>query len=260
MRKKVEKVCGELGVPVETAQAKPTSLVDQKVESTKKQRRTNRRKWTRGEEVHVSFESDSKLNTVKGFTPSELSQVDQKEKEIDDTGGIKLGYTETPPGCRITYRKCPGNGKRRETRGNAGETSYGHREGKNSSSPASSNKKKNRKGGLSMFLSGALDDTPKIVTPPPPVTPKSERPAWGCAKIPKGPMGSTSLREIQDEQGKTVRHQPVAKKKDQCEVLPHVKTGGKLSLSSFLPSNSIPMGPGTSLSPQVADTEKNTPP
>ncbi|PWA51579.1 GTP-binding protein yptV4 [Artemisia annua] len=35
----------------------------------------------------------------------------------------ELGYTGTPPGCRITYPKRPGNGKRGETWGNAWETS-----------------------------------------------------------------------------------------------------------------------------------------
>lgn len=104
-----------------------------------------------------------------------------------------------------------------------------------------------------MFLSGALDDTPKIVVPPP-LTPKSEGPAWGGAKISKGPTGMTSLREIQDEQGKTVESKPVARKKEHLEGLPDVKTGGKLSFS-FLPSNPIPMGP--TLSP---DAEKSTPP
>ncbi|KAI8030843.1 hypothetical protein LOK49_LG01G02474 [Camellia lanceoleosa] len=51
-----------------------------------------------------------------------------------------------------------------------------------------------------MFLSGALDDNPKKDYAPPPPMPKSEGPAWGGAKIGKG---SSSLREIQDEQSKT---------------------------------------------------------
>ena len=69
-------------------------------------------------------------------------------------------------------------------------------------SQSTSSKKKNRKGGLSLFLSGALDDTPKPRLPAPvvPVTPKHEGPAWGGAKITKGPA---SLRDIQSEQRKT---------------------------------------------------------
>lgn len=69
----------ELGVPVETIQAKSTSPVDQKSEGTKKQRKKSRRKQQpHSEDVHGSYESDIKLNTVKGFSPSEGSQVDQK--------------------------------------------------------------------------------------------------------------------------------------------------------------------------------------
>lgn len=65
----------ELGVPLETIQVKSTSPVDQ---GTKKQRKKSRRKPTHGEEVHGSYESDVKLNTVKGFLPSEASHVDPK--------------------------------------------------------------------------------------------------------------------------------------------------------------------------------------
>ncbi|KAI3799452.1 hypothetical protein L1987_34750 [Smallanthus sonchifolius] len=224
----------ELGVPVETIQAKSTSPVDQKNEGSKKQRKKSRRKQLHGEEVHGSYESDTKLNTVKGFSPSEGSQIDQKEKEIDDKGKIESLVVEGPPDNTKKDLSCSKN--------------------KSSSSPASS-KKKNRKGGLSMFLSGALDDTPKIITPP---TPKSEGPAWGGASISKGPRGPTSLREIQDEQGKTMGNKPVARKKDQFEVSPDVKTGGKLSLSSFLPSNPIPMGP--TLIHQGPEPDRSTPP
>lgn len=226
----------ELGVPIETIQAKSTSPVDQKTEGTKKQRKKNRRKITHVEEVHASNESDAKLNSVKGFSPSEAtSPIDLKEKEINDERKLD----------NLVIERLPDNLNK----------DYSSSKSKNLSMPASS-KKKNRKGGLSMFLSGALDDTPKIVVPPPPLTPKSEGPAWGGAKISKGPTGmTTSLREIQDEQGKTVESKPVARKKEHLEGLPDVKTGGKLSLSSFLPSNPIPMGP--TLSP---DAEKSTPP
>ncbi|KAJ0704627.1 putative regulator of chromosome condensation 1/beta-lactamase-inhibitor protein II [Helianthus annuus] len=241
----------ELGVPIETIQAKSASSVDQKNEGTKKQRKKSRRKQPHGEEVHGSYESETKLNTVKGFSPSEDLQVDQKassrkpdlqienhnlqEKEIDDKGKINNLVVEVPPNNAKKEISCS--------------------KSKNSSSSASS-KKKNRKGGLSMFLSGALDDTPKIVVTPP--TPKSEGPAWGGASIPKGPTGPTSLRKILDEQGKTVEHKPVARKKDQFEVSPDVKASGKLSLSSFLPSNPIPMGPA--LIHQAPEPDRSTPP
>ncbi|KAI3721894.1 hypothetical protein L2E82_32913 [Cichorium intybus] len=226
----LEKSLVELGVPIETIQAKSTSPVDQ---GAKKQKRKNKKKSTQGEDTSVSHESDAKLNTVKGFSPSEASQVDHKEKEIDAKGKTVNLVVEVSPN---NLKKDLSSSKTRNT-----------------SSPASS-KKKNRKGGLSMFLSGALDDTPKTVTPPPPPTPKSEGPAWGGTNISKGP---TSLREIQDEQEKIIKSKPIAKKKDQLEVV-DVKSGGKLSLSSFLPSNPIPMG--SHLTPQVPDVERSTPP
>lgn len=113
-------------------------------------------------------------------------------------------------------------------------------------------KKKNKKGGLSMFLSGALDDTPKDAAPPP--TPKSEGPAWGGAKVSKGP---TSLREIQDEQSKTKQSQP-ANSRDQVEQLSDDRSCGKIKLSSFLPSNPIPVVSSCTL--QVTEGEKCTPP
>ncbi|KAG7580614.1 hypothetical protein ISN44_As08g003950 [Arabidopsis suecica] len=68
------------------------------------------------------------------------------------------------------------------------------------------NKKKNSKGGLSMFLTGALDDIPKPVVAPLP-KPKVEGPGWGGAKISKG---LSSLQDIQDEQSKTRPHEPLS--------------------------------------------------
>lgn len=97
-------------------------------------------------------------------------------------------------------------------------------------------KKKSKKGGLSMFLSGALDDTQKEVAPPPP-TPRNEGPAWGGAKFIKG---SASLREIQDEQSKRKGNKPVSSK-DKVEDLSDFGSGGKIKLSSFLPSNPVPV-------------------
>ncbi|KAL4576829.1 hypothetical protein LXL04_012929 [Taraxacum kok-saghyz] len=231
-RNMLEKSLIELGVPVDTIQAKSTSPVDQ---GTKKQKKKSRRKSiTQGEESSPVSSHES----VKGFSPSESSQVDHKvisqgyncnlqEKEIEHKGKTENLVIDLPPKKELSCSKT-----------------------KSTSSPASS-KKKNRKGGLSMFLSGALDDTPKPVTPPPPTTPKSEGPAWGrTSSISKGP---TSLREIQDEQEKTTGgSKPVVKK----EVL-DVKSSGKLSLSSFLPSNPIPMGMGPTTTP---DVEKSTPP
>lgn len=119
-------------------------------------------------------------------------------------------------------------------------------------SPTAS-KKKNRKGGLSMFLSGALDDIPKVAAPPPPVVvAKSEGPAWGGAKVSFGPK---SLRLIQDEQSKT-EIKPT-KKKESEDHSPEEKSG-KLPLSSFMSSSPIAMAPARKVT--VPDGDKNTPP
>lgn len=69
-----------------------------------------------------------------------------------------------------------------------------------SRSPAQSipsNKKKHKKGGLSMFLSGALERVTEVPAPQPPPLPKLEGPAWGGAKR---SSGLSSLREIQSQQ------------------------------------------------------------
>lgn len=66
----------------------------------------------------------------------------------------------------------------------------------NAQTPKSS-KKKAKKGGLSMFLSGALEVPPKPLTPSPPPVPKVDGPAWGGMHLPKG---SASLRDIQTQQ------------------------------------------------------------
>ncbi|CAK9191892.1 unnamed protein product [Sphagnum troendelagicum] len=58
-------------------------------------------------------------------------------------------------------------------------------------------KKKTKKGGLSMFLSGALEAPPKLLNPSPPPLVKVEGPAWGGAPVPKT---SASLKEIQTQQ------------------------------------------------------------
>lgn len=118
---------------------------------------------------------------------------------------------------------------------------------------SSKKKTKNKKGGLSMFLSGALDDNPKPVPSPP--TPKSESPAWGGAKVAKA---SASLREIQDEQSKVKVNRPARNNKDQLEDLPNSRDEGKVLLSSFLPSKPISMV--STQTQQASDADKGTPP
>lgn len=120
--------------------------------------------------------------------------------------------------------------------------------------PTATKKKKNRKGGLSMFLSGALDDMTKdVAAPAPPPPPKMEGPAWGGAKVAKG---STTLREIQDEQRKTIGKQ-MSESKEQADLL-DCKSEGKIRFASFLSSKPIPVVPSQAF--QVTDGERNTPP
>ncbi|KAK4282113.1 hypothetical protein QN277_013527 [Acacia crassicarpa] len=111
-------------------------------------------------------------------------------------------------------------------------------------------KKKSKKGGLSMFLSGALDDAPKEVASPPLMT-RNEGPAWGGAKFLKG---CASLREIQVEQSKIKENKP-SKSKRQEQDLSDSSSGGKISLSSFLPSSPMPVA--STRSSWVSDGERS---
>jgi inhibitor of Bruton tyrosine kinase len=127
---------------------------------------------------------------------------------------------------------------------------------KKPSQPTSS-KKKNRKGGLSLFLSGALDDTPKpsISAPVVPVTPKNDGPAWGGVKMTKGP---TSLRDIQSEQRKT--NEPItAKAKDHFENSPD--SAGRVRLSSFISdARSSPISVSSAHVVPSSEGDRSTPP
>ena len=105
-----------------------------------------------------------------------------------------------------------------------------------------------------MFLSGALDDTPK---PAPPPTPKSEGPAWGGAKVSKG---SASLRDIQNEQSK-VHEVTVIRSKERLEDSVELVGIGHVKLSSFIPgplSSPIAVAPAKALPSSSGD--KSTPP
>ncbi|TYJ11166.1 hypothetical protein E1A91_A11G256400v1 [Gossypium mustelinum] len=166
-----------------------------------------------------------------------------------------LGADDLKKHCEEENRGCEG-----ATQNEASIESTFFVQKKDSSVPAkdkgtsqTATKKKNRKGGLSMFLSGALDDSPKQVTPLPP-TPRSEGPAWGGAKVSKG---SASLREIQDEQSKIQVNQKTGSK-NQVEDLFAGKSEGKILLSSYLPSKPIPVV--SVQTPQASDAERSTPP
>lgn len=104
-----------------------------------------------------------------------------------------------------------------------------------------------------MFLSGALDDTPR---PAPPPTPKIEVPAWGGAKVAKGPA---SLRDIQNEQSK-VNMVTAFRSKERSEDSIELGGPGHVKLSSFIrvqPSSPIAVASARGL--PSFEGEKDTP-
>lgn len=121
----------------------------------------------------------------------------------------------------------------------------------NKTSHLTTSKKKNRKGGLSMFLSGALDDAPRHAPLP---MPKNEGPAWGGAKF-----THTSLRDIQNEQSKTKEIIPM-RSKGGCEDPTDPANSGKVRLGSFLPNISSPIVIVPAEGVAGPDAEKSTPP
>ena len=128
----------------------------------------------------------------------------------------------------------------------------------NKASRPTSSKKKNKKGGLSLFLSGALDDTPKPcpATTVVPVTPKQEGPAWGGAKITKGPA---SLRDIQSEQKSKTNELITTKAKDRHED--SLDSAGRVRLSSFMPDAcSSPISVTSARTVPAHEGDKSTPP
>ncbi|XP_051150279.1 uncharacterized protein LOC127264787 isoform X2 [Andrographis paniculata] len=248
-RPALERSLAELGVPVESVPTKATSSVDEKGRKkagSRKQRKKNKQKSAEEEEeshgVVIDAESsvskcfsDAKvpdhINKVQGFINTEFSKDLNKEKVVDHEGAVAIQDAKLSP---VHNNKITGDVAERKN-----------------SFPALS-KKKNRKGGLSMFLSGALDDIPKIAAPPP-VMPKNEGPAWGGVAMSRE---LTSLRHIQDEQSKTKENKLTRKK--EMEGFSEGSSCGKIPLSSFLDSSPIPVL--TSRKTQASDGDKSTPP
>ncbi|TYG46696.1 hypothetical protein ES288_D11G277000v1 [Gossypium darwinii] len=239
-RPALENSLAELGIPVERSHLKGSCSIlsdgkgNKMAEVSRKQRRKSKQRVSQVETVSGFCTTNKEPNSVKGFSDVENPQVLMTKEE---------------------NRGCEG-----ATQNQASIESRFFVQKKDSSVPAkdkgtsqTATKKKNRKGGLSMFLSGALDDSPKQVTPLAP-TPRSEGPAWGGAKVSKG---SASLREIQDEQSKIQVNQKTGSK-NQVEDLFAGKSEGKILLSSFLPSKPIPVV--SVQTSQASDAERSTPP
>ncbi|KAF5184248.1 E3 ubiquitin-protein ligase herc2 [Thalictrum thalictroides] len=233
----------ELGATVEkqdipSSPALSDGKGSKKLVVTKKQKRKTRQKAEqaiRTPEIPEIVEP----YPIKGFLDGEICQI-PKEKDGDNNSEEIRG---NPPALDDASLCKPMKDVR---------------DGLNSkaSSPAAP-KRKNKKGGLSMFLSGALDDLPQKAAPPL-VTPKNEGPAWGGAKILKGPA---SLRDIQDEENKTRKSQPSRKVNSQAEELIEGRNDGGIPLSSFLPiGHSSSIAVASSCTSLALEGEKNTPP
>ncbi|XP_062005201.1 uncharacterized protein LOC133722332 [Rosa rugosa] len=239
-RSALESSLAELGLPVETTELKASSSVlpdgkgNKKVELSRKQRRKNKQTAM---QVPRFPGSEAEPNSVKGFLNSGVSENSENKEEASMVGEIMTSQTTTESALCVPKEKLDST--------------------KNHLPSPTVSKKKSKKGGLSMFLSGALDDSPKYIAPPP--TQKSEGPAWGGAKISKG---FASLRDIQDEQIKIKEHQPT-RNKDPLEEPVIAKGDGKILLSSFLPSKPIPVGsvPVVSSPASLANEgDRSTPP
>ncbi|KAK7377830.1 hypothetical protein VNO80_03263 [Phaseolus coccineus] len=238
----LESSLAELGVPVETSQNKESSSMlpegkgSKKGKLSKKQRRKSGKSNIGQIEIESVYSKSEAIPNLEDLLDIGIMGVSDSKVEEDavceeitvDQGAKDLAFVvQKNDALELLKAKGP--------------------------SPKAS-KKKSKKGGLSMFLSGALDEAPKEVTPPPPPAPKNEGPAWGGAKFMKG---SASLREIQDEQGKIKINKP-AGSKDKVEDLSDFGSGVKIKLSSFLLSSPIPVT--TTRSSQVSDGEISTPP
>lgn len=240
----LESSLAELGVPIELPQAIAASAASpdgrgiKKAGVSKKQKKKSKQKAAQVEAVSDFSVSDVGSNTAKDFFDTEITEEVSKNKEEDamSEGNVAVEYSKQ-------------SGFLVQNKDNSDSL-------KNNCSPQTTSKKKNKnkKGELSMFLSGALDDTPKEIALPTPPTPRSEGPAWGGAKVPKG---SASLREIQSEQSKINVNQP-NRNKDQFEDLSFGRSEGKVLLSSFLSSKPIPVV--SARARQATDGDKSTPP
>ncbi|XP_038725746.1 uncharacterized protein LOC120016866 isoform X2 [Tripterygium wilfordii] len=226
----------DLGVVGEALEVKPPPSVsadgkgNKKAVVSRKQRRKSKQRAGKVEILSGPGETPTDPKPVKDFLNVEISQVFSKEEDAMSEVSMVSQAPEEP--AFIVQKK----------------------DSSDSTKNKSVTKKKNRKGGLSLFLSGALDDTPKVVAPPAP-TPKTQGPVWGGAKISKG---SASLCAIQDEQSKTKVNLQTGKV-DRVEDLRDVRNDSKISLSSFFPSKPIPVVPQPLASP-ASDVERSTPP
>ncbi|KAL6974736.1 hypothetical protein U1Q18_013042 [Sarracenia purpurea var. burkii] len=237
-RSALENSLAEIGVPIETVQEKGCSSTwldgkaNKKAEASRKHRSKSKQKVEQVTSESANSGMCLELKPMKDCLDVQITHVEHKVDEAEVGEMVAKGTSKESPFCVLV-----------DTSRNRG------------SLPAASKKKKKKKGGLSMFLTGALDDIPKMDSVSPPPMPKHEGPAWGGARIGKG---SPSLREIQDEQRKTKGNRSTRIKDVVVEDVSDSKTDGKIHLSSFLSSNPIPIV--SARTTHVSDGEKSTPP
>lgn len=234
-RSSLESSLIELGVPVDVLSAKPLFLEpsDGKAKNagvSKRQRRKNKNQVSQVENASGFCHGDGEVSSLESSKDTGFLPVSKDEEECP--------HVEDKVVEAMKESSTIGKSEVRDVEKSKGSTV----------------KRKNKKGGLSMFLSGALDDTPRNTAPPPPLLPKIEGPAWGGAQFSKG---STSLRQILDEQ-KNKKEILVTSSRAKLGDIADVETDGRISLSSFLPSSPIPVG--RACSSQASDVEKGTPP
>ncbi|XP_043698410.1 uncharacterized protein LOC122649110 [Telopea speciosissima] len=237
----LESSLAEFGVPVETQEdASSPMLLDgkgKKVDVPRKQRRKSKQKMAHVEAASGSTGTGIEPVPVKGFLSVEIPQTPEHKEDTDFEEADSSHIMEVSPLYSLK-KENPDS-----------------RHGKNQLPTIS--KKKKKKGGLSMFLSGGLDDDRKHAAAPSPM-PKNEGPVWGGAKIFKG---SSSLREIQTEQSKTKESQPSRAGKDMSEDLVDGRSGGQIRLGLFMPVGTVssPISVGSARASPMSDGEKSTP-
>ncbi|XP_042432345.1 uncharacterized protein LOC122018936 [Zingiber officinale] len=239
-RSSLECALAELGFPLETESKQLSSSSsdakgNKKPEVSRKQRRNNKQKAINQPEVEsVNSEVSEEKHSVKDI--SVIEALETSPKMEDPTVDVDAIHDGTPVEDSSLQ--------------NHKEISSSF---SNKKSQSKTTKKNNRKGGLSMFLRGALDDAPKHVPAPAPI-PKNEGPAWGGAKfIP----GHTSLRDIQNEQRKLSEMTPISTKGTLENQMETANTA-KVPLSSFLPNITRPISIVQGM--PAPEGEKSTPP
>ncbi|KAJ6826633.1 uncharacterized protein M6B38_371070 [Iris pallida] len=201
---------------------------NKKVEFSRKQRRKSKQKADQPESLAENCNISEEQNSIKGFPVKSLDFKEKDDVNIQITNESIISSPGSP-------------------RGNSNSD-------KTKTSNSAAAKKKNKKGGLSMFLSGALDDTPK---PAPPPTPKNEGPAWGGIKITNA---SKTLRDIQTEQSK-VKDMRSTRSMKQWEDSVEAASPAYVRQSSRLPGpSSSPIAVVPVRVVTASEGEKSTPP